>query len=449
MEITKTIKLKITSHTEIFQETLDIYRQALAFIVNVVNQEWDNISVIEKQTSKVNFIEQFIHGTRHNPFPAYNFDELFYKFPSYLRRSAIAKAIGIVDSYQSNYQNWLDRKIRFQQKGKKFNNKSPTLQLNHYSFPVFYKTNMFKYLSDNQAMIKIYYQNKWQWIIIDYKADNLKNRDLDKYKEHNPSLVKSGKKYYLHVPYTKQQKLNTTKLDEKIIVSVDLGLTNSAVCSAMRIDGTVIGRCFINQPVEKDRLYTKLNQLAKANSLSGAGRKPNYWRRINGLSKQIVQDTVNQIIKFAEIYNAAVIVFEHLGKLKISKDTSYPKRLKLKLQFWCKQKIQKKAKEKAHSKGIRFSRVTPKNTSKLAYDGTGEVTRSIRGDLCTFTTGKQYHSDLSASYNIGSRYFIREILKTLPEKVRLSLEAKVPSVANRTCCTLASLISLNKAMATM
>ncbi|MEQ6391303.1 hypothetical protein RZN22_18685 [Bacillaceae bacterium S4-13-58] len=32
---------------------------------------------------------------------------------------------------------------------------------------------------------------------------------------------------------------------------------------------------------------------------------------------------------------------------------------------------------------------------------------SVKKDLATFTTGKIYHADLSASYNIAARYFIR------------------------------------------
>ena len=31
--------------------------------------------------------------------------------------------------------------------------------------------------------------------------------------------------------------------------------------------------------------------------------------------------------------------------------------------------------------------------------------------LCIFQNGKRYHCDLSASYNIGTRYFVREIFK--------------------------------------
>ena len=47
-----------------------------------------------------------------------------------------------------------------------------------------------------------------------------------------------------------------------------------------------------------------------------------------------------------------------------------------------------------------------------------------------------------ASYNIGARYFIREILKPLPETERSLLEAKVPAVKRRTSCVYADLREL-------
>ena len=66
--------------------------------------------------------------------------------------------------------------------------------------------------------------------------------------------------------------------------------------------------------------------------------------------------------------------------------------------------------------------------------------------LAVFQNGKQYNCDLSASYNIGARYFIRELFKSLPEKVRSALSAKVPEVQRRTSCTLNTLLQLNAAL---
>ncbi len=57
---------------------------------------------------------------------------------------------------------------------------------------------------------------------------------------------------------------------------------------------------------------------------------------------------------------------------------------------------------------------------------------------------KKYHYDLSASYNIGSRYFTRAILKSLPEKSRLQIEAKAPQLVDRISHSLSSLIKLRE-----
>ena len=136
------------------------------------------------------------------------------------------------------------------------------------------------------------------------------------------------------------------------------------------------------------------------------------------------------------------IVFEYLkmqGKITGKK--------KQKLHLWRKRDIQKLCEHQAHRHGIRVSRISARNTSLLAYDGSGKVIRNTGNhSLCTFQTGKRYNCDLSASYNIGARYFIRELLKPLPETERSSLEAKVPSVKRRTSCVYADLKKLSAAL---
>ena len=97
---------------------------------------------------------------------------------------------------------------------------------------------------------------------------------------------------------------------------------------------------------------------------------------------------------------------------------------------------------------MRISRICPWGTSKYAYDGSGAVLRGEDGGfqtygLCKFKNGKTYNCDLSASYNIGARYFIRGLLKSEPERVRLQLETKVPEACKRSTCTFSTLISLN------
>ncbi|MEG0472456.1 MAG: hypothetical protein RR588_08990 [Solibacillus sp.] len=145
---------------------------------------------------------------------------------------------------------------------------------------------------------------------------------------------------------------------------------------------------------------------------------------------------------FAKEHAVHTIVFEFLDQMRVPKGYYGAKRLRFKLHYWTKKGVQNKVEEMAHYEGMRISRINPKNTSKLAFDGSGEMKRTKRGDLATFSNGKQYHADLSASYNIGARYFIREIQKTISEKEWSKLSAKVPTLTTRTKQTLASLITL-------
>jgi len=118
------------------------------------------------------------------------------------------------------------------------------------------------------------------------------------------------------------------------------------------------------------------------------------------------------------------------------------------LHLWKKNTIQKIVTHKAHKAGIRISRICAWNTSKLAFDGSGEVLRGHDANLntyslCRFTNGKVYNCDLSAAYNIGARYFIRELQQNLPVTVWSQALAKVPELAKRTRCTYATLLELN------
>jgi putative transposase len=446
LEKTKTIKNKIISHgAKTFEPTIAIYWEALAFIADVIQKEFDHLKHLNTK-QVVPAVEKLIHRTKTNPFPKYPFTDRFYKFPSYFRRAAITKAFGDVKSYYSNLENWKNERAQALAQGKRFTKKPPVFRVDHHAFPVFYKGNMFQRLSKNQAQIKIYQNNDWIWETITFDDKNFKNRGIKDWKEHNPMLVRTGKKYFLHFSYSKKIPFKQTKLKEQVIVAVDLGLTNSAVCSAIRFDGTVIGRKFINQPIEKDRFKTKVNKLKKAQSRSGLISAPNYWRRINGLQKHIIHHTASEIVKFAEKVHADVIVFEYLGKMKMPKGMYGAKKLRQKLHHWCKMGIQHKVEEMAHYRGMRIRRVNAKNTSALAFDGSGKVVRNGKKDLAVFPTGKIYHADLNASYNIGARYFLREILKSFSEKERLQWEAKVPSLAARTRQTLSSLISLHQAL---
>jgi len=442
MNVAKTIRHKILNHASIFDETIRVYNDALSFIIEVIDNEVSDTNAYSTK-EMTNLMERLIHATKSNPTPKYTeFNQRFYKFPSYFRRAAIAMAFGKVKSYRSLLENWETEKQAALENGRKFNKQRPTKQFTHKEFPVLYKGNMFKRTSDTTAFIKVFVKNDWVWVDVVFRPQDLFKRGVHEWKECNPKLVKQGKKYFLHISYEQQVALHKEKIQHQRICAVDLGLTNSAVCSVLDANGTVFARKFIRHRREKDQLRRATNYLRKAQRQTGYASMPRYWNRINGLQKQILNDTAAQIIQFAKQHHVHTIVFEFLDKMRMPKGYYGAKKLRFKLHYWAKKGIQNKVEEMAHYEGMRISRVNPRNTSKYAFDGSGEVKRSQRGDVVIFVNGKQYHTDLSASYNIGARYFIRAIQKSISEKEWSELSAKVPTLTTRTKQTLASFITL-------
>ncbi|MEG2254957.1 MAG: hypothetical protein RSC33_06490 [Vagococcus sp.] len=306
--------------------------------------------------------------------------------------------------------------------------------------PVFYKKNTFNRLSDYEAQIKIYHQNDWIWLPVTFRkcdTDYIKHHCLG-LKESSPVLEIKGKSAKLRFSYEETVTLSDIPAEDQIIVSIDLGINNSATCTAMSSDGTVMGRKILSFPVEKDRLNHQINRIKKQQQ-SGNFRAKTAWALASNTNRHISEMTANAIMQFVLNHHADVIVFEYLS-FKGKKSGSKKQRLHL----WRKQAVQSIVTHKAHKEGIRISRVNPSNTSRLAFDGSGLVQRHKDNySLCTFQTGKIYHTDLNAAYNIGARYFIREILKSLPETVRLDIQTKISELSKRSTCTLSSLIRLN------
>ena len=203
-----------------------------------------------------------------------------------------------------------------------------------------------------------------------------------------------------------------------------------------------LGRKFIDFPSEKDRMYRVLGRIRRFQREHESVQTKSRWAYAKRLNIELGRKIAGAVTKYAKEKHADVIVFEYLEtKGKISG------RKKQKLHLWKKRDIQKRCEHQAHRNGMRISRICAWNTSRLAYDGTGAVARDQKNhSLCVFQTGKRYNCDLSASYNIGARYFIRELLKPLPVTERSLLEAKVPAVKRRTSCVYADLRKLSSEM---
>ena len=322
MKLVHSYKVKIINVNDCLTDTIVIYRKALAYIIKVVDCHWQDFDGLQSK-SQINLCEKLIHQTEDNPKPLYGeFDKLFYKYPSYLRRSTIQDAVGIVSSYYSNLKNWENEKYEAVSNGKKFKKQKPKLNLKHFKCPVLYKGNMYLNLMDgNKACIKIYKINKksgkgdWIWLNINLREQDLKYIRFNTYgmKEKSPTLLKNGKKYYLQFPFEQKVDLNKTKLKNTKVCAVDLGLNHSAVCSIIDYNGTVKAREFINQPKEKDRQNKILKRMRVSQTKSGNQPMPKIWAKVNSYNKFLVNDTVNKIIKFALRNGADVIVCEYLN----------------------------------------------------------------------------------------------------------------------------------------
>ena len=438
MQIYTTYKVKIKGYNHIFKDTVAVYRNAVDYLINVCNDNWFKLSQMSGSLNRQRYVETLVHATKDNPAPLYDFDKKFYKMPSYLRRSAISEAIGKVSSYKSNLANWSDT-----QKGR-----APAMPKAGHMFPTMYRTVMYNQTGDYEAQVKIYTRNTWDWLAVKLRKSDIDyiNRHCRNRKLCAPTLQKRGKEWFLAFPFEEKVTLCDIDMHERTVVAVDLGINTAATISVMRSDGTILGRHFCKLPEETDHLTHSINRIKKAQQ-HGNSKTPRLWAKAKGINYDIAVKTANYIIEVAAYYNADVIVFEHLdknGKISGSK--------KQKLKMWRSQEVQAIVTNKAHRLGIRISRVCAWGTSRLAYDGSGAVLRGKKGDfttyeLCRFQNNKVYNCDLSASYNIGARYFVREILKSLNESLRLDVEAKVPQCAKRSTCTFSTLISLNAVLA--
>ena len=431
MRITSSYGMNLKGDLNALKTSIDIYRDTLRVLIPIINDNWETLSEYEFANQRYNCIEKWIHNTKSNQ-AIYDFDEQFPKLPTYLRRSAIATALGIVSSYHSNLANW----------EKEPKGQAPQLSLTHYTYPAYYKKNLFRNFDPIRQTIELKVFKNGDWVFETYK---LKTSDCTYYQNHLtgkkqnvPIIQKKGRRFYATFSYEENVPLVPEESISKIC-AVDLGLGTDATCCIMDQDGTVYARKFISFSEEHDRLHTQLGRI-KRNQKRGSRHNKTLWRKVSGISQDIADKTVKAILDFGNEHGVDVFVLEYLdfkGKNAVKR-----------AHFWRYKRIYKVLTQRAHQYGLRIARVNARNTSRLAFDGSGwskrgrEITPETPYAEMRFTTGKTYNADLNASYNIGARYFIRHILKTVTATQRLALEAKVPQVAKRSTCTLSDLINL-------
>ena len=372
------------------RQTMEIYRQAVGYLTEIYAQVWEELRKIPETKKRFNTAEHMVHMTKKNT-ARFDFDLRFPKMPSYLRRSAIQHALGSVSSYETRLGQWKETGVL---------SGRPKLTCRNHAMPVFYRHVMYREGAEgkDEAYLKLYDGHDWKWFRVYLKRTDMEylRRNWKGKKASAPALEKRHRRYFLRFSYTEEVTLTKIPVKEQIICSVDLGINTDAVCTIMRSDGTVLGRRFIDYPSEKDRMYRTLGRIRRSQREYGSAQTQGRWAYTKRLNTELGKKIACAIVRYAEENQADVIVFEYLemqGKI--------PGKKKQKLHLWRKRDIQRRCEHQAHRKEMRISRICAWNTSRLAYDGSGAVTRDWENhSLCTFQTGKRYNCDLSASYNI-------------------------------------------------
>lgn len=290
---TSSYGIEIRNMHPALKRTIDKYRDAVAYLLTPVKEHWDEVAAIKDSKERMNYIESIVHSTAlHNAL--YDFDTRFYKFPSYLRRSAIIAAIGAVASYQSNHENWLNACI----------GKEPAFSYDRHLCPALYRGVMFRWDKNGNALIKVFADNDWVW-----RELNLRKTDVSYFEKRTavnnkcrvfaPVLEKKYGKFYLRFALDETAELSDRPINERKVCAADLGINTDATCSVIDVHGTVLSRKFINCGREKDSVQNALHRVSVFQRLHGSHDVQGLWSIAERRNRNLANLVAHNIVEFA------------------------------------------------------------------------------------------------------------------------------------------------------
>ncbi|MEQ8540512.1 MAG: transposase [Coleofasciculus sp. D1-CHI-01] len=430
--------------------TVAEYRHFLKPLVLISYWNWGNLSGLNSN-ERVNALEKLVHQTGDNPNPKYYWYfqksigryPSFRKFPSYLRRAAIQEALGIVSSFVTRWDAWKrgERKHRY--------DKSPRLTVMCNSYPALYKGQQIKYHSNfNAVELKIWNGADWVWMQgVSIKKHGKSRHTREGAKLLSPALVANKRSVHLSMSV----EVNPQSLpDSDYVCAIDIGINTTATCSIVGSYGTVKARKFLNPARDIDRRDQRKQRIATKSKLTRKitnqdlpkGFCQGLYRKSKNINKHIAQTVSRQIVEFAQKHQVNVIVFEDLSNWK-AKGGKHGSLQKQRFHQWCKDKLVELTIQKFSELGAKVCKVNAKYTSAYAFDGSGKIKRSNKKySQAVFPNGKRYNADLSASYNIGARYWYAVLTNSKFTRV---WAGRSSSQTLRTPVTLSTLWELSKA----
>ena len=105
MKIISSYGVELRKQNIPIRQTLEIYRSAVRYLVEVYESVWEELAQIEESKKRFNAAEHLVHTTKRNP-ARFDFDFCFPRMPSYFRRAAVQHALGSVSSYRTRLEQW-------------------------------------------------------------------------------------------------------------------------------------------------------------------------------------------------------------------------------------------------------------------------------------------------------------------------------------------------------
>ena len=94
MKIISSYGVELRKQNIPIRQTLEIYRSAVRYLVEVYESVWEELAQIEESKKRFNAAEHLVHTTKRNP-ARFDFDFCFPKMPSYFRRAAVSMRFGV------------------------------------------------------------------------------------------------------------------------------------------------------------------------------------------------------------------------------------------------------------------------------------------------------------------------------------------------------------------
>ncbi|KYC43269.1 hypothetical protein WA1_14350 [Scytonema hofmannii PCC 7110] len=420
---TKSVKCKLERNGFDLTETKTAFNEVVSFYFALVNTHPEGIDLPREEDGGWRFYEKLTIGEKAvYPLP-------FDGYPVQFRRAAIRKAIGVWESWNSNYQRWLNRP-------KKQKHHRPPVQPRSFNFSPSFDAGVWKDDDGQSIILKILVNGQWKWVKFQYFAPLV---DADWVKGSLSVVVKGNAAYIVfplqkYVPATGGIKTVMAQ-DSLRVLGVDMDLDRHiAICSVLEVDakGEVfeVARHFIKQTSHTKRRKFQLGRIAQKMQQTGTvdkGFGSKMWENLHNREIEASRAYARLIVELAKTWDASAIVFEHLGNLKPIRGR-YSRRSNQKRAYWLKSKVYQQVSRIAYQDySILTTRVNPRHTSRFDLWGnpvwrSNEFPKTLF-DFQSYKPGANFvgtvngyiaHSGLNAARNIGLKAILRHRTNLVP-----------------------------------